>query len=88
MVGFNTDDLAIQLGDKILVTGTTGYVGSHVADQILAAGYQVRGLVRSFYKSQWLQGVFDEKYGPGRYERIEVGDVSQDGAYDEAVKGW
>lgn len=31
----------------VLVTGVSGYVASHVADQLLKAGYKVRGTVRS-----------------------------------------
>ena len=34
-------------GSKVLVTGVTGFVGSHVAQQLLIHGYQVRGTVRS-----------------------------------------
>lgn len=36
-----------QKNQKVLVTGVTGYVGSHVAHQLLLNGYQVRGSVRS-----------------------------------------
>lgn len=32
---------------KVLVTGVTGYVGAHVAQQLLLHGYKVRGSVRS-----------------------------------------
>lgn len=32
---------------KVLVTGVTGFVGSHVAQQLLLHGYQVKGTVRS-----------------------------------------
>lgn len=32
---------------KVLVSGVTGYVGAHVAQQLLLHGYQVRGTVRS-----------------------------------------
>jgi nucleoside-diphosphate-sugar epimerase len=32
---------------KVLVTGVTGYVGSHVARQLLLHGYKVRGTVRN-----------------------------------------
>ena len=36
-----------QKNAKVLVTGVTGYVGAHVAQQLLLHGYQVRGTVRS-----------------------------------------
>lgn len=39
---------------RVLVTGGTGFVGSHVSRQLLAAGHQVRLLVRSPDKAQQL----------------------------------
>ncbi|MBE7383961.1 MAG: NAD-dependent epimerase/dehydratase family protein [Leptolyngbya sp. SIO1E4] len=38
--------------DIILLTGATGYIGSVVAERLLADGYQVRGLVRSAKSAQ------------------------------------
>lgn len=31
----------------MLVTGSSGFIGSHIVDQLLLAGYTVRGTVRS-----------------------------------------
>jgi nucleoside-diphosphate-sugar epimerase len=36
----------IQAGDRVLVTGANGFVGSHLAEALLARGYQVRCMVR------------------------------------------
>lgn len=36
-----------QKNAKVLVTGVTGYIGAHVAQQLLLHGYEVRGSVRS-----------------------------------------
>ena len=33
--------------EKVLVTGTTGYIGLHCVAQLLEAGYHVRGSMRS-----------------------------------------
>ncbi len=41
---------------KILVTGASGFVGSHVADRLLAGGYQVRALLREHSSEEWLKG--------------------------------
>lgn len=32
---------------KVLVTGATGYIGSHVVNELLKRGYSVVGTVRS-----------------------------------------
>ncbi|HYF02835.1 MAG TPA: NAD-dependent epimerase/dehydratase family protein [Patescibacteria group bacterium] len=41
---------------KVLVTGATGFVGSHVADVLLQRGYDVRTNVRKSSSMRWLEG--------------------------------
>ena len=43
-------------GDLVALTGGTGFVGSHVADALLAAGFRVRALVRRPEDVAWLKG--------------------------------
>lgn len=71
----------------VLVTGINGFIGSHVADQFLAAGYDVRGTTRTLEKGQIIKKTLTERHGDGRVEIIAVPDISSDGAFDEAVKG-
>ncbi|KAJ4357074.1 hypothetical protein N0V95_002812 [Ascochyta clinopodiicola] len=78
---------AIPYDSTIVVTGCSGFIGSHVADQALAAGYKVRGTSRDSRKNQWLADLFKEKHGEGRFELVEVPDLGKEGAFDEAVKG-
>ena len=80
-------DSTIPKGSLVLVTGINGYIAGHVADQFLQAGYNVRGTGRSIGRIDWLVKHFNEKYGEGRFEPFEVGDMQIDGAFDEAVKG-
>ena len=61
-----------------LVTGATGFVGSHVARQLVGAGARVRVLVRSGSKSSSLDGL--------NVERVE-GDLRDSLSLDRAMKG-
>jgi nucleoside-diphosphate-sugar epimerase len=77
----------IQKGDTVLVTGATGYIGSHVVEELLAAGYKVRGTSRSKDKAAYLPDLMDEKFGKGNLEIVEVPDMIAGDAYTDAVKG-
>ncbi|HET7153034.1 MAG TPA: NAD-dependent epimerase/dehydratase family protein, partial [Candidatus Kapabacteria bacterium] len=49
---------------KALVTGATGFIGSHLAEHLLAKGYEVRCLVRKTATPRWLEGKpFELVYG-------------------------
>jgi len=75
----------IKQGQWVLVTGANGYIASHVTDVLLEEGYNVRGTVRT--EKPWLNKLFDDKYGKGRFETVLVPILDAPGAYDEAVKG-
>ncbi len=60
-----------------LVTGATGFVGSHVARQLVAAGESVRALARTGSKRNALEGV--------AVEWVE-GDLRDEGSLDRALK--
>ncbi|RSM18667.1 hypothetical protein CDV31_002387 [Fusarium ambrosium] len=80
-------DLALPLGSLILVSGVNGFIGSHIADQLLAIGYRVRGTVRSLERSGWLKEYFGQKYDATSFELIEVVEIDREGAFDNAVAG-
>ena len=61
-----------------LVTGATGFLGNHVARQLVAAGHPVRVLVRSSSNLAQLEGL--------NAERV-VGDLQDLGSLDRAMKG-
>ncbi|KAL5340920.1 hypothetical protein BJX70DRAFT_82911 [Aspergillus crustosus] len=64
------DSYAIKVGERVLVTGANGFIGSNVVDVLLSLGYIVRGTVRS--EKPWLNELFESKYGAGKFETINV----------------
>ncbi|KAF1959651.1 dihydroflavonol-4-reductase [Byssothecium circinans] len=79
--------VVIQPGETIFVTGVNGLIGSHIVDQLLQKGYNVRGAVRDVEKSKWLTEYFDGKYKGTKFELVAVPDMTFEGCYDEVVKG-
>jgi uncharacterized protein YbjT (DUF2867 family) len=82
-----TKPLRIPKDSLILLTGVTGYIGSHVANVLLERGYKVRGAVRDAEKASWVNRLFEGKFGKDRFESVVVRDMATPGACDEAVKG-
>jgi dihydroflavonol-4-reductase len=48
------------MGERVLVTGATGFIGSHLVDDLLSKGYEVGALVRESSDLRWLR---DKKVG-------------------------
>lgn len=74
-------------GSWIIVTGANGFVASHVVDQFLRLGYNVRGTVRDAQKSSWLTGYFSKKYPDIKFELAEVKDLTDVEALKKAAEG-
>ncbi|KAH8693752.1 hypothetical protein BGW36DRAFT_383640 [Talaromyces proteolyticus] len=77
-------EYVIPKGSIILVTGANGYIASHIIDILLEIGFKVRGTVRS--EKPWLDKLFSERHGKGKYHSVVVPDLSIEGAYDQAIK--
>ena len=45
---------------RVLITGVTGYIGSHLARRLLAEGHQVSGLVRLPVHTAYIQDITDK----------------------------
>lgn len=73
---------------KVLVTGGSGFVGSHCILQALAAGYEVRTTVRSLRREADVRAML--KTGgvePGERLTFIVADLEKDPGWHEAVAG-
>jgi len=81
------DNPVIPKGSLVLITGTTGLIGSHIADQFLHYGYKVRGTTRDVHRNAWMTRLFDSKYGPGLFELVSLPDLTAPDAFDDVVKG-
>lgn len=65
--------------EKVLVTGATGFIGGHLVEKLVAAGKQVRVLIRN---PEGLQPVF---YSP--LVKIIRGDITDQKTVEKAVQG-
>ena len=69
---------------KVLLTGGTGFVGSHAVPEILAAGHEVRLLVRSPERAERILAA--RSVDPGAVEMVE-GDMLDEAAVGAALDG-
>ena len=71
---------------KILITGADGFIGSHLTEALVRAGYEVKAFVlyNSFNSWGWL-----DKVSPELKNKFEVfsGDIRDTNGVREAVKG-
>ena len=70
----------IPVGSTILVTGVNGFLGAHVALELLQAGYKVRGVVRSKAKGDALLAVLPSELHSSM-SFVYVEDITRPGAY-------
>lgn len=73
-----TGPLLAADGPPVLVTGATGFVGSHLVEQLRGRGVPVRGLVRPETSSDWLEA---------RGVEIVRGDLLDPDSLDAACAG-
>jgi len=70
----------------ILVTGATGFIGSHIVKTLLERGYTVRGTVRSLSKHDNYQFLFDLTDNKNKLELVEA-DLLEEISWERAVRG-
>lgn len=69
---------------KVLLTGASGFIATHVFKILLDKGFYVVGTVRSQEKASWLDKIFSAQNSSYEIEFVE--DISTDGSFDEVFK--
>lgn len=87
MTSTSSDQKVLVRGDRVLITGASGWLGSHIAEEALKRGLRVRLSTRSQEKIQPLVDALKTNFDASDIDVAVVTDFAQPGAYDEAIKG-
>ena len=89
----SSHQISCQAADinKVLLTGASGYIGKHIALELLNQGYEVRASVRSLSRSQEVIDAVSPHLKPGidiatKLTFIEL-DLEKDAGWDAALSG-
>ena len=76
------------MGYTVLVTGGSGFIGSHTILPLLAAGHQVRTTVRSLQREAGVRATL-KRAGATQLDRLSffAADLIDDAGWREAVAG-
>lgn len=74
------------MGERVLLTGVTGYIGQHCAAELLRQGFEVVGTVRSRAKADATRAAVAKAAPVDRLSFVEA-DLLSDKGWDEAMKG-
>jgi dihydroflavonol-4-reductase len=74
------------MNERVLLTGVTGYIGQHCAAELLRAGYEVVGTVRSPAKAEATRSAL-ARVAPVERLRFVQADLLSDAGWDDAMQG-
>eukprot|EP01052_Picozoa_sp_SAG31_P001995 SAG31_NODE_67_length_28318_cov_6.493674_13_plen_301_part_00 len=79
---------AVTAGATVAVTGASGFIGSHVCNLLLEAGFMVRAVVRDPTNAEKTKHLTDMAIGDAEGKlQLYSGDLLQQGSFDEAFAG-
>ena len=72
---------------QVLVTGASGFIAMHCILQLLDAGYQVRGTVRSLKRTAQVETALKAHGADTSRQSFVAADLTQDSGWDAAMQG-
>jgi nucleoside-diphosphate-sugar epimerase len=82
--------MSAETSNRVLVTGASGFIALHCIQQLLDAGFTVRGTVRSSRRAKEVRdAVGPHLADPARLDRLEIveADLTRDDGWAEAAAG-
>jgi len=73
--------------DTVLTTGISGFLGSHIALQLLKKGYRVRGSLRNLNRSDEVRQTLKTHGADIKNLELVALDLNSDAGWDEAMDG-
>ena len=70
----------------VLVTGASGFIGSHIVERLLIQGYMVRGSVRSVEDKEKIGHLVALEHADKKLQLFES-NLLEEGTFDEACAG-
>ncbi|KAH8811040.1 hypothetical protein F5884DRAFT_830951 [Xylogone sp. PMI_703] len=75
---------SIAQGATILVTGASGFIASHIVDNLLADGYKIVGTTRS--EKPWLEEFFEKRHGKDKFRSVIIPSLRDSSIWDQYMK--
>jgi len=72
---------------KVLVSGITGFIGSHIAVQLLNAGYFVRGTMRNLDRKESIYKILKENSSVSDNLEFVKAELTEPEDWDKAIEG-